>query len=183
MAMLDAIGIRPLIEADAATYWQIRLRMLREHPDAFGASYEESLKLSSAEVAQQFRARALGPEATILGAIAGGLVGVVGCMRERRPKERHKAFVWGMYVAPEARQRGIGRALMFSAVECARSWPGVEQLRLAVVTANEPARRLYQSLGFVVYGVEPGALKLGDSYYDEALMTLHLTHATPSLSG
>jgi hypothetical protein len=35
--------IRPLAEADFDAWWRIRPRMLKEHPEAFGSSYEEVL--------------------------------------------------------------------------------------------------------------------------------------------
>ena len=35
--------IRPLAEVDFDAWWRIRLRMLQEHPEAFGSSYEETL--------------------------------------------------------------------------------------------------------------------------------------------
>jgi RimJ/RimL family protein N-acetyltransferase len=45
---------------------------------------------------------------------------------------------------------------------------------VAVVVGNEAARNLYLSLGFAVYGTEHEALKLGNRYLDEELMSLKL---------
>ncbi|HEY7358830.1 MAG TPA: GNAT family N-acetyltransferase, partial [Ktedonobacterales bacterium] len=67
-----------------------------------------------------------------------------------------------------------GKALVAEAIAQARTIPGLEQLLLAVVTTNTAARRLYQSLGFEVYGTEPRAMKQGDQYWDEELMILRL---------
>jgi mycothiol synthase len=50
-------------------------------------------------------------------------------------------------VVPEARSRGIGRALTCKALADARA-AGAERVTLAVDVRNEPARRLYKSLGF-----------------------------------
>ncbi len=33
--------VRVLTEADAAAFWEVRLRAFREHPTAFGSSFEE----------------------------------------------------------------------------------------------------------------------------------------------
>ena len=163
--------IRALGEADVAAYWELRLRGLREHPEAFGSSYEESRQQPLEEVAARFR-RA---EAFILGAtVDGRLVGTVACAREQLQKMRHRATITGMYVAPEARGRGVGRALLEEAIARARGWPGLEQIHLTVVTENAAAGRLYRRHGFVGYGVEPRALKIGDRYVDEELMALDL---------
>jgi RimJ/RimL family protein N-acetyltransferase len=50
----------------------------------------------------------------------------------------------------------------------------VELIQLAVVSDNEAARRLYQRLGFVEYGIEKKALKQDGRYYDEVLMAKEL---------
>ena len=56
----------------------------------------------------------------------------------------------------------------------ARLQPELEQVTLAVASGQATARKLYLELGFQVYGREPQALKVGDTYLDEDLMTLVL---------
>ena len=77
-----------------------------------------------------------------------------------------------MYVRPSARKAGVGRRLVETIVEIARH--RVELIQLAVVSDNEPARRLYVRLGFVEYGIEKKALKQDGRYYDEVLMARDL---------
>jgi len=77
-----------------------------------------------------------------------------------------------MYVRPCARNTGVGRRLVETIVEFARQ--RVELVQLAVVRDNEPARRLYERLGFVEYGLEKKALKQDGRYYDEVLMAKDL---------
>jgi hypothetical protein len=48
----------------------------------------------------------------------------------------------------------------------------VELIQLSVVTENRLARRLYERAGFLEFGIELKASKLGDKYYDEAHMAL-----------
>lgn len=57
-------------------------------------------------------------------------------------------FVFGLYVLPEWRGRGVGRALMRSIASELRDY-GKRYVVLSVDTPNEPARRLYDELGFV----------------------------------
>ncbi len=164
--------IRKLTEADAEAYRAVRLRALREHPDAFGRAYEEAQGLD--EMAEELRSQHDGVRGFILGAFGGELVGIVGCARERGMKNEHKALIWGMYVVPEAGGRGVGRALLSAALERARGWPGLEQLWLSVGTNNQRAGALYRSCGFERFGLERRALKLGDRYIDEEHMMLFL---------
>jgi RimJ/RimL family protein N-acetyltransferase len=43
-----------------------------------------------------------------------------------------------------------------------------------VVSENQQARRLYERLGFLEYGLELRALKQDGHYYDEVLMAKNL---------
>ena len=56
----------------------------------------------------------------------------------------------------------------------AKEQPGLEQIILAVTSTQATARTLYLDLGFQVYGREPQALKVGNTYVDEDLMALGL---------
>ena len=49
-----------------------------------------------------------------------------------------------------------------------------ERLHAAVVTSNEAARRLYRSLGFAPYGLEPRGLACAGRYFDQELLILPL---------
>jgi GNAT superfamily N-acetyltransferase len=104
----------------------------------------------------------------------GPLLGMAGCLREGAMKQRHKAVVWGMYVAPEARGRGAGRQLLDAVITRATRWPGLEQLNLTVVTENVAARTLYVRRGFVPFGIAPRALAQDGRHYDMEYFWLDL---------
>src|SRR5690349_364567 len=111
------VEIRSLTGADAREFQALRLRSLRESPDAFGSSYDEELNVSLDSVAQRLEATHSPTARIVLGAFADGvLVGVAGCAQDAKVKSRHKAVIWGLYVAPEARGAGVGRALLDRAV-------------------------------------------------------------------
>ena len=156
------INIRPLGPADAAEYQALRLRGLLESPEAFGSTYEEDVALPPEEVARRLDP-AGGPAArVVLGAFSGGaLVGMATCIQDHKLKSRHKATVLGMYVAAEARGRGVGRALLEHLIAEARAWPGVERLTLTVVERATAARALYHAAGFRRFGLEPDGLRDG----------------------
>jgi ribosomal-protein-alanine acetyltransferase len=58
-------------------------------------------------------------------------------------------------VKPEAKQQGIGRALLQHLVSRVTAAEG-EKLLLEVRDSNEPARKLYESQGFVISGRRKG---------------------------
>jgi ribosomal protein S18 acetylase RimI-like enzyme len=176
------LEIRALTEADVEAFWEVRLRALRESPEAFGMSYENARDTPLADVAKRLRNDDRSPDGFVLGAFEGALVGIAGLRRDQGEKVQHKAMVWGVFVVPEARDRGTGRLLMSELVDRAIQLPGLEQLYLSVVTTNPAARGLYLSLGFEVYGVEPRALKVNGRYLDEELMVLKLDRESSSSS-
>ena len=59
------------------------------------------------------------------------------------------------------------QAVMKAAMDEASTWPGIESLILAA-SANAPeAIGLYESLGFVRWGVEPDAIRVDGAAYEE----------------
>ncbi|HEY6540041.1 MAG TPA: GNAT family N-acetyltransferase [Ktedonobacteraceae bacterium] len=165
--------VRTLTEDDLEALWKQRLRALTDNPEAFGSTYEETLARGSEWMRQRLRTKE--EETFYLGAFdEDSLIGIVAYYREDGIKYRHKGYVVSMYVAPESRGLGAGRALMQALIARARQIEGLEQLHLAVVTTNQVAYQLYRSLGFEVYGTEPRALKMGGEYWDEYLMVLHV---------
>lgn len=165
--------IRKLTEEDIEALWNLRLRALQGNAEAFSSTYEEALQGGIERM--RHRLRHPSTDAFYIGAFEdGSLVGMVGYYREPRLKTRHNGLIVGMYVTPEQRGRGVGKQLVAEAIAQARIIPGLEHLLLAVVTTNIAARRLYRSLGFEMYGVQPRALKQDGQYWDEELMILRL---------
>lgn len=174
MSQLDAhvshppFTIRRLETDDAAIYREMRLEGLRNHPEAFGASWDDEI-----DKPDSWWTERLASTTVFAGWIdSSPLLGVAGFYVLGPAKQRHKGILWGMYVRPEARGTGLAVALVQRVIEQAR--PRVEEIRLTVMASNTAARRLYSSAGFEPYGLERRALKVGDDYYDDVLMALPL---------
>jgi ribosomal protein S18 acetylase RimI-like enzyme len=117
--------------------------------------------------------RSGGAENFVIGAFdVEQLVGMTGFYRDALLKRRHIGHVWGVFVSPAAREKGVGRAMLVQVIESARALPGIRCVRLMVAVTQEAARHLYTEVGFRVFGTEPWSLKIGEQYVDEIHMTL-----------
>ena len=166
------MNIRIINESDAKLYQELRLRALKINPEAFGSTYEREVKFTLETVKER-----LNPtnDKFSLGVFDDRkLVGIVTFMRESSPKTAHKGNIYGMFVMPEMRGKDLGKSLLLELISRAKYCNGLEQINLAVVSDNEPAKNLYKGIGFEVYGVEKNALKFNGKYFDEDLMVLKL---------
>jgi RimJ/RimL family protein N-acetyltransferase len=173
----NAVLVRQLGPNDRYDYFQLRLRGLMAHPDSFGQSYEEALAKGASQHDVMLKGSSAAEGDFLLGAYASAgttLIGVVGLIRNPSDKQRHKAAVIGMYVAPEAAGRGVGRALLKELLARASRVEGLRQIQLLVGSRNEAARKLYESFGFRKYGCEVGALNVGGVFHDADLMALFI---------
>jgi RimJ/RimL family protein N-acetyltransferase len=165
--------VRLLTPADAEAYWEMRLEALKNHPEAFATSYEEALQRKNP--IEQVASRLKGEGDFTFGAFEDNiLIGAVTLVQDQITKMRHRANIFAMYVRPDSRGSGAGKALVTAAINHAREIPEIIKLNLTVVSSNEKAKNLYTSLGFASYGVEEKALKVDETYYDEELMVLFL---------
>ena len=165
--------LRLLTGNDAEPWWHLRLLALRDAPSSFAESVDEHESRSIDSTREFFQA--LSDENFIVGMFEGDeLAGMAGFYRHKHAKFRHKGTIWGVYVRPESRRKGAARAILNEVIRRAEMIPGLEQVLLVVAATQHNARRLYESLGFRKYGVEPRSLKIGDQYIDDELMLLYL---------
>lgn len=163
--------IRRLEVSDAPVYRAFRLRGLREHADAFTSSFEEASRQPLVD--SSMRLAAMSNEKLWGAFVDGEMVGMVGLNRETRLKNRHKATLVSMYVAPEYTGRGIGRALVDTVLQAARA-SGLELILLTVTDSNRQAIALYEKAGFSSFGTEPDAIRVNGISFGKTHMYLQL---------
>ena len=138
-------------EEDWAAFREIRLRSLLDSPDAFGSTYGEE----SARGERAWRDWAGGrwrggAAAVFVGRDADrAIVGTAtGAAFDVEPGVAHLSAMW---VAPDARGAGVGRALLDAVAGWARDG-GPPRLVLSVTDSNDVARRFYEACGFAATG-------------------------------
>jgi RimJ/RimL family protein N-acetyltransferase len=165
------VEIRLFTEQDAQTLWDLRMLALETDPWSFVESPEELRAMSVEEFATRLRADHA--ENFIVGSFEQRTaVGMVGCYQEVPLKRRHKAWIWGVFVKPAERGRGIARSVMQAVIARAKAIDGLDMVMLTVAVDQPAPRKLYESLGFRSFGVEPKGIKIGNQAHDEEHMVL-----------
>ena len=145
------VRVERLGENDWAHFREIRLRSLLDSPEAFGSTYG----VESSQTERAWRDWAAGrwrggASVVFAGHTDDGTpVGTAtGAEYEAEPGIGH---LYAMWVAPDARDAGVGRALLDAVEVWARS-RGCRRLTLTVTETNAPARAFYVACGFVEIG-------------------------------
>lgn len=149
--------VRRLAAEDAAAFHALRQEGFVRHPREFRIAPDDEAAFTPERVADRL-AREF-----VVGGFApdGALVGIGGLGRFSGAKLRHKALLWGMYVRDAARGQGLGDAIVEALLAHARA-ERIETVQLTVVADNPRARRVYERWGFRPYGLETGAVKVGE---------------------
>ena len=155
---------------DVAAMREIRLEMLRLHPEAFAADLEAEEAMSVAD----FAARAK-TSTTFGGYVDDALAGSVVFVKPIRTKIAHTGDVGAMYVRAAHRGTGLADALLEAVIDHAIGT--VEQLKLTVNAENPRAIALYHRHGFQFVGRIPRSIRVGRKTYDELMMIRRLSEA------
>lgn len=165
--MTNSVKTRLLTPDNWQMWRSLRLEALQSSPETLASSYEEEINYTEDEWRDKLQKR------NIYGIFADNkLIAGAGFYRLNRIKTMHRGDLFGMYVAPEYRRKGIGGQLIEAIIEHAKSC--VIQLHLSCIKTNDSALKLYQKYGFRIYGTETRSLKIGGIFFDEYLMLLEL---------
>ncbi|MCJ7827591.1 GNAT family N-acetyltransferase [Patescibacteria group bacterium] len=135
------------------TYREIRLRGLRDEPQAFSRSLAEEEKYPQ----EKWLERVANPYNRIA-LIGSRVVGTASAYIS--PEEPKTAHIVGFFVVEEVRGQGVGSSLMLVILEQLKSNPLIQRIILDVNKDQVAAVGLYQKFGFMVVGEKID--KLGD---------------------
>jgi ribosomal protein S18 acetylase RimI-like enzyme len=139
--------VRRLRAGEAALLRDVRLAALRDAPMAFGSTLAREAAFEPQEWERWTAASAAGEhQATFIVEPAAGLA--IGVLDGDDPLLAH---LYSMWVAPQARGTGAGRAL----VEAVIAWAGergARRLTTSVTQGNVAAAALYEAAGFADTG-------------------------------
>jgi ribosomal protein S18 acetylase RimI-like enzyme len=150
---MSTVTIRRVRETDVANIRELRLRSLGADPSAFGSTLARETAYDDAQWVDRVRSAATSTSEAIWVAELGRgpSVGMIGAFT----KDGH-VHVYGMWVAPEHRGRGIGGRLLDTLLDWAERRDPSRDVFLSVNPTQAAAAALYRSRGFRSTGtVEP----------------------------
>lgn len=167
----EAITLRRLTAADAEAFSALRRLVAADNLVPLGLGMQEEL----ARPLQGFRDQLSAPSNAVFGAFVGGDLAATAAVAPSGPfaSSRHKLVLWGTFVAPAYRRKGLGRTVVRHAIDHARQ-NGARRVNLTMYLPNPAAAALYESLGFIAWGTEPEAVCIEGTYHDGLQMGLML---------
>ena len=150
---MEAPGVlvRRAIPAEWQRVRDLRLRSLEDAPEAFGSTLEEEQSFGQPEWVAWIQGWEGATNALYVAEVEddGAWVGMaVGS----RTGEEGRAHLYGMWVDPAWRTRGVGTRLVHEVLGWAGSW-GARSMVLGVTETNDGAARFYERLGFADTGL------------------------------
>lgn len=146
--MTDDVRIRLATRGEWERLRDLRLRSLADAPDAFGSTLDHERGHGEAGWVGWIEGWEGATNALFVAERGADWIGMaVGS----RAGDEADAHLYGMWVDPAWRARGIGARLVEEVLEWARSW-GARSVVLAVTETNAEAAAFYERLGFADTG-------------------------------
>lgn len=137
---MSATPVTRLVESDWREFATLRLRALTDTLGTRDPQYRQETAFTAAQWRRRLRAHA-----QFAVRLDGHLVGLIGAQRQTP----ESVYLYSLWLEPGMRGKGLGRALVSTAVDWARSQDArIVTLRVAV--SNAAARGVYEQLGFGV---------------------------------
>jgi ribosomal protein S18 acetylase RimI-like enzyme len=168
------VTVRRITAHDSLQLREIRLAALADAPDAFAGTLAEESKRPYSSWSDRARTNASSvTSATFFAVDDREVVGLVGAFRPEATT--NSVQLVSLWVAPAARGRDVGRALVLAVVAWANEIE-VDAVTLWVTCGNTRAEALYASVGFATDNIIKPLPS--DPCKDEQAMTLILESST-----
>lgn len=136
--------------------WQIlrdtRLTALHTDPNVFASNYDIEVQFSEENWKKNLR----NPNYGIFAVYDDGKpIALTNISIDKNDTTGKSAFIWGSWIAPEYRGRGLSQLLYDVRFEWAMKHPTCEKLTVSHRDSNVPSRRAIEQHGFVFTRREP----------------------------
>ena len=141
------ISIRQLTENDWREFSQIRLKALQTDPSVFGSNYEKESQMSEAEWRNRLQAK---DNAIFLIYEDETPIGMTCISIDRDDPTRKTALLWGSWLAPDFRGKGLSELMYRTRINWAKNQPTVEKIIVSHRASNVASKYANQKHGFVL---------------------------------
>lgn len=140
------IKITQLREPDWPIYKAVRLRALQSDPGVFGSTYVREANFPDAE----WQSRLVNPDSGVFVLFDGDApIGMTGVGMDKKPPGSTQAILWGSWLDPAYRGRGLSREMYRARLDWAARHPACETIIVSHRGSNDRSKAANQKQGFV----------------------------------
>ncbi|MEO5859965.1 MAG: GNAT family N-acetyltransferase [Pyrinomonadaceae bacterium] len=143
---MSEYSIRRLDEVDWSIFKDIRLKALATDPFVFGSTLAAESERTEEQWREFLRSRKYGVFVVFANDVPIGMTGIVV---DRNDPNQRTALLWGSWLDPEIRGKGLSRMLYESRIEWARAHPTVRRVVVSHRASNLSSKFANQAFGFV----------------------------------
>ncbi|HEX8289454.1 MAG TPA: GNAT family protein [Pyrinomonadaceae bacterium] len=164
------ISIRQINVDDWLIFSEIRLKALQTDPLVFGSSYEKESQFIEADWRERLEAR----DSAVFMLFADETpFGITGVSVFRDDPTKRTAILWGSWLAPEFRGKGLSDLMYKARIDWAKAHPGIERIIVSHRASNLASKYANQKQGFVFTRVHEKVWADG-AVEDEVCYELHI---------
>jgi RimJ/RimL family protein N-acetyltransferase len=141
-----SISIRQLTENDWHEYSQVRLTALQTDPNVFGSNYEKESQMTEAEWRSRLETK---DNAIFLLYENETAIGMTGASINWNDPTRKTALLWGSWLAPQVRGKGLSQLMYQTRINWAKQQPTVEKIIVSHRESNVSSKYANQKHCFV----------------------------------
>jgi RimJ/RimL family protein N-acetyltransferase len=146
---MKKFSIRQLHEHDWRELSEVRLKALRSDPHVFGSNYAAESQLSEEEWRNKLRS----DDSAIFCVFAGETpIGMTGISVLREDETKRTALLWGSWLEPEFRGKGLSELMYKARIDWAKAHPTIERIIVSHRASNVASKHANQKHEFVFTG-------------------------------
>lgn len=138
--------VRQFLPEEWPLFRKVRLKALEEDPAVFSATREEAETIEH----HKWQADLSSPDLAVFGVFdEGKLIGMTGiAVKRKNDPEGQTAVLWGSWLEPEYRGKGISAQMYQARINWARHHPDVKRIVVSHRASNNVSRKANQKHGF-----------------------------------